>query len=65
MHKWVDGGRYAALFDNARDTLTMDRLQVFDFESMRDSLLLASGELELTLGGKAVDILGKKPAPAP
>ena len=36
LHKWVDGGRYAALFDNPRDTLTMDRLQVFDFESMRD-----------------------------
>lgn len=36
LHKWVDGGRYAALFDNPRDTLTLDRLQVFDFESMRD-----------------------------
>jgi type IV secretion/conjugal transfer VirB4 family ATPase len=35
MHKWVEGGRYAALFDNPRDTLTLDRLQVFDFESMR------------------------------
>lgn len=35
LHKWVEGGRYAALFDNPRDTLTLDRLQVFDFESMR------------------------------
>lgn len=35
LHKWVEGGRYAALFDNARDTLAFDRLQVFDFESMR------------------------------
>lgn len=36
LHKWVEGGRYAALFDNTRDTLTLDRLQVFDFESMRE-----------------------------
>ena len=36
LHKWVDGGRYAALFDNPRDTLTLDQLQVFDFESMRE-----------------------------
>jgi type IV secretion system protein VirB4 len=35
LHKWIEGGRYAAMFDNARDTLTMDRLQVLDFESMR------------------------------
>ena len=35
MQKWVEGGRYAALFDNVEDTLTFDRLQVFDFEAMR------------------------------
>jgi type IV secretion system protein VirB4 len=35
LHKWIEGGRYAALFDNVRDTLTFDRLQVFDFEAMR------------------------------
>jgi type IV secretion system protein VirB4 len=35
MQKWVDGGRYADLFDNVEDTLTFDRLQVFDFEAMR------------------------------
>lgn len=35
LHKWVDGGRYAALFDNLEDTLTVERLQVFDFEAMR------------------------------
>jgi type IV secretion system protein TrbE len=35
LHKWVDGGRYARLFDNVDDTLTVDRLQVFDFEAMR------------------------------
>lgn len=35
LHKWVDGGRYASLFDNLQDTLTVERLQVFDFEAMR------------------------------
>ena len=35
LHKWVEGGRYASLFDNLQDTLTMERLQVFDFEAMR------------------------------
>jgi type IV secretion system protein VirB4 len=35
LHKWVDGGRYARLFDNLEDTLTVERLQVFDFEAMR------------------------------
>lgn len=36
LHRWIDGGRYASMFDNPRDTLTMERLQFFDFESMRD-----------------------------
>jgi type IV secretion system protein TrbE len=35
LHKWVDGGRYASLFDNVEDTLTVERLQVFDFEAMQ------------------------------
>lgn len=35
LHKWVEGGRYGALFDNVDDTLTVERLQVFDFEAMR------------------------------
>jgi type IV secretion system protein VirB4 len=35
LHKWVGSGRYAALFDHPHDTLTMDRLQVFEFEAMR------------------------------
>lgn len=35
LHKWVGDGRYASLFDNADDTLTVERLQVFDFEAMR------------------------------
>ncbi len=36
LHKWVEGGRYGAMFDNTRDTLPINRLQVFDFESMRE-----------------------------
>ncbi|MGD9902793.1 MAG: VirB4 family type IV secretion system protein [Vicinamibacterales bacterium] len=36
LAKWVDGGRYAALFDNVEDTLSFSRLQVFDFEAMRE-----------------------------
>jgi type IV secretion system protein TrbE len=35
LHKWVEGGRYATLFDNVEDSLTFERLQVFDFEAMR------------------------------
>lgn len=35
LHKWIEGGRYASLFDNLQDTLTVERLQVFDFEAMR------------------------------
>jgi type IV secretion/conjugal transfer VirB4 family ATPase len=36
LHKWVGEGRYAGLFDNVEDTLTVERLQVFDLEAMRD-----------------------------
>ena len=35
LHKWVEGGRYASLFDNLDDTLTVEQLHVFDFEAMR------------------------------
>jgi type IV secretion system protein VirB4 len=35
LHKWIGEGRYATLFDNLDDTLTVERLQVFDFEAMR------------------------------
>jgi type IV secretion/conjugal transfer VirB4 family ATPase len=35
LHKWIGEGRYASLFDNIEDTLTIERLQVFDFEAMR------------------------------
>ena len=35
LQKWVNGGRYADLFDNIEDSLTFERLQVFDFDEMR------------------------------
>ena len=35
LQKWVEGGRYADLFDNVEDTLSFERLQVFDFDAMR------------------------------
>ena len=34
LQKWVEGGPYAALFDNAEDNLTFARFQTFDFEGM-------------------------------
>jgi type IV secretion/conjugal transfer VirB4 family ATPase len=35
LARWVDGGQYAALFDNAEDTLTCSRFHTFDFEGMQ------------------------------
>ena len=35
LSKWVEGGRYADLFDNVDDTLDIQRFQVFDFEEAR------------------------------
>jgi type IV secretory pathway VirB4 component len=34
LQKWVQGGPYAALFDNVKDNLTFARFQAFDFEGM-------------------------------
>jgi type IV secretion/conjugal transfer VirB4 family ATPase len=34
LQKWVEGGPYASLFDNAQDNLTFARFQTFDFEGM-------------------------------
>jgi type IV secretion system protein VirB4 len=35
LHRWVGDGRYAGLFDHVEDTLTVARLQAFDFQAMR------------------------------
>jgi len=34
LHKWIEGGQYGALFDNAEDNLTFATFQTFDFEGM-------------------------------
>jgi type IV secretion system protein TrbE len=34
LHRWVPGGPYAEVFDNVDDTLTLQRLQCFDFEGL-------------------------------
>ena len=35
LGKWIEGGRYADLFDHVEDTFSVQRFQVFDFEAMR------------------------------
>ena len=34
LHRWVQGGPYAALFDHVEDTLTFQQMQCFDFEGL-------------------------------
>lgn len=34
LARWIYGGPYAQLFDNAEDTLTFQRVQCFDFEGL-------------------------------
>jgi type IV secretion system protein VirB4 len=34
LQRWVHGGPYADLFDHATDTLTLQRVQCFDFEGL-------------------------------
>ena len=34
LRKWVQGGQYAALFDNVEDNLTLSRFQAFEFEGL-------------------------------
>jgi type IV secretion system protein TrbE len=35
LSKWIEGGRYADVFDHVEDTFTLQRFQVFDFEDAR------------------------------
>jgi len=35
LSTWVEGGRYADVFDHVEDTLSVQRFQVFDFEGAR------------------------------
>jgi type IV secretion system protein VirB4 len=34
LHRWVQGGPYEGVFDNIEDTLTVQRVQCFDFEGL-------------------------------
>jgi type IV secretion system protein VirB4 len=34
LHRWIEGGPYARVFDNVEDTLTLQELQCFDFEGL-------------------------------
>lgn len=45
--------------DSENRLLSHQNRQRLDFEAMRDSLLFAAGELDRTMGGRAVDILGQ------
>ena len=40
LHRWIQGGPYEALFDHAEDTLTLQRIQCFDFEGLEKYPLL-------------------------
>jgi type IV secretion system protein VirB4 len=35
LSRWIEGGRYADLFDDIEDTFDVRQFQVFDFEAMR------------------------------
>jgi hypothetical protein len=51
-----DEASQAAMVDPENRLLWHVPTQRLDFESMRDSLLLASGELDLTMGGRPVEM---------
>jgi type IV secretion system protein VirB4 len=40
LHRWIQGGSYAAVFDAADDTLTMGQFQCFDFQGLEDYPLI-------------------------
>ncbi|HEX8521248.1 MAG TPA: PSD1 and planctomycete cytochrome C domain-containing protein [Tepidisphaeraceae bacterium] len=55
----VNGNSTAAQVDPENRLLWRMNPRRLDFEAMRDSLLASSGELDLTMGGRAVDIFAK------
>ena len=64
LHRWVQGGPYAALFDNAEDTLTFQRVQCFDFEGL-DKFPLRPGAVAVLrpAPGERGDPGPRRPAP--
>jgi hypothetical protein len=57
-----DNPEYAAQ-DPGNDLLWKMNRRRLDFEALRDTLLVAGGHLDLTMGGRAVDIASNDPAP--
>jgi type IV secretion system protein VirB4 len=58
LAKWIEGGRYGDLFDHIEDTLTVQRLHVFEFEAMREYPELLEPVLFYVLH-RVTDHLGK------
>jgi type IV secretion system protein TrbE len=59
LHRWVQGGPYAALFDNAEDTLTFQRIQCFDFEGLEQFPLVLEPLLFYVLHRASASILDR------
>ena len=59
LHRWVQGGPYASLFDNAQDTLTFQRIQCFDFEGLENFPLVLEPLLFYVLHRASAAILDR------
>ena len=59
LHRWVQGGPYASLFDNAEDTLTFQRIQCFDFEGLENFPLVLEPLLFYVLHRASAAILDR------
>ena len=63
LHRWVQGGPYAGLFDNVEDTLTFQRVQCFDFEGLDQFPLVLEPLLFYVLHRASAAIRRRAPAP--
>ena len=63
LHRWVQGGPYAALFDNPEDTLTFARCQCIDFAGLDQYPLLMEPLLFYVLH-RASAVIGDEAAAA-
>jgi type IV secretion system protein VirB4 len=64
LHRWVQGGPYAALFDNVEDTLTFQRVQCFDFEGLEEFPLVLEPLLFYVLHRASASIQAREAAAA-
>ena len=62
LHRWIQGGPYEALFDHAEDTLTLQRIQCFDFEGLEKYPLLLEPLLFYVLHRASASIGSADPA---